>query len=429
MKKILIVNDGFPPHSWGGANTIVYLHAKELQIRGYEVRVFTTTQDTKAPTGWGEYEGVPVFVAYTNYHPRWAAYRSLRNPQVLPAFERELRRFAPEVVHFHNIHNFISYRAIAISKTCLPCLPDRQAAGRVFLTTHDVMSFAYQKLHNFIDYSSTTIPTSFNYHVAWWVNFKDARLRFNPFRNLIIRKYFKKVGRIFAVSEALGQALADNGIKGNVSVVHNGIDIEQFQHPFDEHALRAQLNLENKKILLFVGRFTPDKGRDVTLRAFAAAAKSEPEARLLVVGFDPTRTSEPVMEKLIDELRVREKIVFVPAVLYSEMYKYYHIADIVIVPSIIFDSFPTANLEAMAAGRPVVATCFGGSREAVEDSVTGYVVNPLDVENLAQKILFLLQHPGEAEAMGTRGRIEVQKLFSVKQMVDGYEAQYRLANG
>jgi glycosyltransferase involved in cell wall biosynthesis len=332
-------------------------------------------------------------------------------------FEEALKGFAPDVVHFHNIHHYFSYRAIAISKSCIP-------AVMVFLTAHDVMSFAYQKLHNFIDYSSTSIPTSFNYHVPWWVNFKDARLRFNPFRNFFIRNYLKQADQIFAVSGALKQALADNGIAGNVSVVHNGIDVESFRQPFDESALRAQMSLVDKKVILFVGRFTPDKGRDVTLAALAETIKTVPSALLLVVGFDAKSQREPVMERLIDELGVREKIVFVPAVLYPEMYKYYRIADVVIVPSIIFDSFPTANLEAMASGKPVVATCFGGSRESVEDGVTGFIVNPIDVNTMASKISSVLVANALASRMGAAGNARAMLKFSLSQQVERYETWY-----
>ncbi|MDO8548061.1 MAG: glycosyltransferase family 4 protein, partial [bacterium] len=99
-------------------------------------------------------------------------------------------------------------------------------------------------------------------------------------------------------------------------------------------------------------------------------------------------------------------------------------ADVVVVPSIILDSFPTVNLDAMASKKPVVATCFGGSPEAVEDGVTGFIVNPLNIENLAQKILFLLEHREEARAMGERGYERVKKHFTLAHMLKAYCAYY-----
>lgn len=414
MKKILIVNDGFPPHSWGGANTIALLHAKGLVAAGYNVRVLTTTQE-KAKAGDYEFEGLHVHACYTSYHYRWWAYKSLSNPEATAAFKKELGSFAPAIVHFHNIHQYFSYASITIAK---------KSGAKVFLTTHDVMSFAYQKLHHFIDYSSTSIPPTFNYHVPWWVNALDARKRFNPFRNLIIRKYLRQVDRIFAVSNALKQALSDNGIVGNVTVVHNGIDVATFEQPFDEPALRESLGLRGAKVLLFVGRFSLDKGRDVTIKALAEVIQSEPNAKLLVVGFDPKIQPDPSLERLIDELGVWENIVFVGSVMYSEIFKYYRIADCVVAPSIIFDSFPTVNLEAMAAGKPVVATCFGGSREVVIDNETGFIVNPIDTEAFAGNVIHVLRDPVLAQALGKRGKEHVVRQFSLAQQLAKYEQFY-----
>jgi glycosyltransferase involved in cell wall biosynthesis len=98
----------------------------------------------------------------------------------------------------------------------------------------------------------------------------------------------------------------------------------------------------------------------------------------------------------------------------------------VVVPSIIFDSFPTVNLEAMAAGKPIVATCFGGSREAVVGGKTGYIVNPLNIEDLAQKMLYLLQNSQEANAMGERGKNTVREHFTALHMLDAYCSYYKL---
>lgn len=371
--KVLIVNDGFPPHSWGGANTIAYLHAKSLRERGFDVRVFSTE---------------------AHYHPRWWAYRSLYNPPVLKEFKRAVREFCPDIVHFHNIHHYISYHAIVIAK---------RSEAKVFLTAHDVMSFAYRKMR----------PGQ--YRVSWWQNFKDARMRYNPLRNFIIRQYLKKVDQIFAVSEALKQALAANGIASNVSVVHNGIDIPTSKTTDTVHPPTA----------LFVGRFTPDKGRDVLLKAFAVVSKTIPDARLLVVGFDSKKQEEPAMERLIDELDLRDKIIFIPSVPHNEIYKQYEKSDCVVVPSIIFDSFPTVNLEAMAAGKPVIVTCFGGSREAVEDGITGFIVDPRKTEELAKKILWILQNPTEALAMGARGSKRLEEHFVLEHMIGGYLRAYQ----
>ena len=139
MKKILIVNDHFPPRAGGGANMIAFFHAKGLLARGYDVRVFTTTQDPSVPLGWSEYQGLKVCTFYTAYDMRWWGYKSVYNGQLIKKFAQEIRKVQPNVVHFHNIQNCFSYAAIACAKRMGP-------KSKLFLTAHDTMSVAYDKL-------------------------------------------------------------------------------------------------------------------------------------------------------------------------------------------------------------------------------------------------------------------------------------------
>ncbi|MDP7069597.1 MAG: glycosyltransferase family 4 protein, partial [Candidatus Peribacteraceae bacterium] len=81
---------------------------------------------------------------------------------------------------------------------------------------------------------------------------------------------------------------------------------------------------------------------------------------------------------------------------------------------------PTMNLEAMAAGKPVVATCFGGSSEIVEDGETGFVVNPRDIDNLVQALGTILKDEKKAKEMGDKGREIIKESFSVEKQVEGY---------
>ena len=72
----------------------------------------------------------------------------------------------------------------------------------------------------------------------------------------------------------------------------------------------------------------------------------------------------------------------------------------------------------MAAGRPVIGTCFGGTPEVVADNETGYIVNPYNEEELIRKVIELLQDPEKAAAFGGAGRERVEKLFSIEDQVE-----------
>ena len=87
----------------------------------------------------------------------------------------------------------------------------------------------------------------------------------------------------------------------------------------------------------------------------------------------------------------------------EELAAAYQLADIVTVPSIYLDAVPMINIEAMAAGKPLVSTCYGGSPEFVEDGKTGYIVNPFDTEAYAERLAQLLTDPELAQQMGAAG--------------------------
>jgi glycosyltransferase involved in cell wall biosynthesis len=81
-------------------------------------------------------------------------------------------------------------------------------------------------------------------------------------------------------------------------------------------------------------------------------------------------------------------------------------------------------MESMAAGKPVVATNVGGSKEMVSDGITGYLVPPADSQAMANAIISLLQNLDKAMAMGSAGREVVKEKFTVETMVKKYEELY-----
>jgi glycosyltransferase involved in cell wall biosynthesis len=93
------------------------------------------------------------------------------------------------------------------------------------------------------------------------------------------------------------------------------------------------------------------------------------------------------------------------------------------------EPFGRVVVEAMLAGRPVVATAAGGVLDIVEDRVTGLTVPPKDPAAMAGAIQYLLQHPVAARAMGQRARQEASKRFSVKQHADGVQCLYQTILG
>ena len=101
-------------------------------------------------------------------------------------------------------------------------------------------------------------------------------------------------------------------------------------------------------------------------------------------------------------------------------------SDVVLTPSLIFDSFPTGNLEAALYKKPVVATCFGGSKEFVIDGKTGFVVNPYDKETLVSKIVDLLSAKNKADSFGQAAFERLKNNFSLSRQAETLLQYYKL---
>ena len=127
---------------------------------------------------------------------------------------------------------------------------------------------------------------------------------------------------------------------------------------------------------------------------------------------------------LAKTLGIEDKLVFTNWLSKEEMLIAYQICDVVVVPSIYLDPFPTVNLEAMASGLPVVGTCFGGTKELVLDNQTGFIVNPLNVDQLAEKILTLLKDGSLAKKFGEAGKRRINDYFTLTQQVKKIEKYY-----
>jgi glycosyltransferase involved in cell wall biosynthesis len=411
--KILVLSDDFPPQSFGGAGIVAFTLAKEMQQRGHEILIVTTVRDKK-DEGRIEHEGLHIERIASSYNPLFQAYISLWNPQPVRRVRKILAEFKPEVVHAHNIHAHLSYRALVEAK---------HSGARVILTCHDVMSFHFGKFTEFIDNRSLDVPDSFRYKISPWRQARAYRLRYNPFRNIYIRHVLRRyVDHVVAVSHSLQAAMTANGI-GRVEMIHNGIDTANWQiAPWQTEAVKAELGLAGQKVALFSGRLEGAKGGWNIIRAFEIMAREMPEARLLVLA-----QIASAKEKMAyaEKNGFGGQIVFAGWRTGAALREAYSAADVVVNPSICLDTFGLVNIEAMALKKPVVATCFGGSPEIVLDGQTGYIVNPHDVATMVRKISELLANNEKANRFGQAGYERAVKEFSIKKQADAYEAVYR----
>lgn len=397
--KILFLSDDFPPQSFGGAGISTCDLALGMKKAGHDVFVITTCRK-ESEAGELNYHDIKVFKIASDYPERWRAYVSLYNRPVVKKVEELLKIIRPGVVHANNIHLHLSYHSLKVAKRYVKV---------VVWTARDTMAFNYGKLQTkrYLD--------NLDAHLSWVDNLKQAKKRWNPFRNFFIKRYLGYVDKLFAVSGALKKALEQNGIK-NVGVMHTGADVSEWQVSQDAvTSFKAKRGLEEKKVIFFGGRLSASKGSRVALEVIEKVSQELSDVVLLVAGTRSGMKDEPYLK-------------FTGWIEREEIKIAYAVADVVLVPSLYLDPFPRVVLEAMVSGKPVVGTCYGGAPEIIEDGVTGYVVNPFDTKKMAEKIIDLLKNHDKAEKFGQAGLERVKTSFNlddkIAKHIGIYEALY-----
>lgn len=182
---------------------------------------------------------------------------------------------------------------------------------------------------------------------------------------------------------------------------------------------RATLGLPEGPLVLCLGQLEDVKGHRHLLEAWVAVRRSRPEARLVLVGDGPRRSR---LEAQARRLGLADSLAFLGFRAPSD--PYVAACDVLVQPSLT-EGMPNAVLEAMARGRPVVASGVGGLLELVKDGETGLLVPPGEPEPLAAALLRLLGDLAFRASLGEAGRRRVEAHFSVEAMTRATEAVYR----
>jgi len=241
-------------------------------------------------------------------------------------------------------------------------------------------------------------------------------------RRLLNRLSGRLPDRIICVSQQVADFAAQEiGLPpAQLTVIRNGIDMDQFTDLPDQQLARAAFGLPTQgRIMAAIGRPRPVKGFSYLLEAFAQIAADQPDLYLLFVGDGPDKRP---LQAAAQQLPGANGVIFlgdqqgIPRLLAA--------LDLLVLPSL-WEGLPNIVLEAMAAGLPVVATAVGGTPELVIDGETGLLVPPHDPAALAQAILTLLRDPDLARRLGENGRQRVANQFTIQQMVQQTEALYQ----
>ncbi|MGB5845607.1 MAG: glycosyltransferase [Anaerolineales bacterium] len=373
--RIGMMADAYKPHISGITNVIA-LSKQFLEKAGYEVYVFTF--------GGGDYiddepniiraRGVPLVDTGLYFSARLSS-----------ESQKILRKM--DIIHVH--HPFTSGQlALRYCRS--------QGIPLVFTnhTRYDLYAQAYLPM----------VPD------AWG----------DTFLRTYMPSFCKACDLVIAPSAGLKDVLINLGVKAQIDVIPNGVDVHPFQS-VERPIPRRELGFDEDDILLtYMGRVGPEKNLPFLLRAFAGIAKSYDNVALLIIGDGPER------ENLEDRVRVmgmNDRIKFTGMIPYQDLPGYLTAADVFVTASVT-EVHPLSVIEAMASGLPVVGIQSPGVGDIVEDGVTGFLAPEEDLAVFTAKISRIITDRETLGKMSQKAK-EISLNFAIENttrtMIDRYQ--------
>lgn len=239
------------------------------------------------------------------------------------------------------------------------------------------------------------------------------------------RQVYRLAHSVITNAEAVRKQLIREDVPPEkVITVYNGLDMKRVAPPsrLEREAVLTMLNLPNQPERLFVTIVAnvqhAVKDHATFLRAAARVHKAVPKASFVIAGEGRLLNH---LRKLAKDLGIGSDTRFIG--------RCQHVAELLSISNVCVlsstaEGFSNSILEYMAAARPVVVTDVGGAREAVRDGETGFIVPAGDHENMAARIVTLLDDPERAQMMGERGRLIIEEKFSCSAQVERTTALY-----
>jgi glycosyltransferase involved in cell wall biosynthesis len=236
-----------------------------------------------------------------------------------------------------------------------------------------------------------------------------------PSQRRIEQWLWRFADRIVTNAVAIKEGLIQAGVPAaKVVVIKNGIQCGTIPEPLEKGSMQTS-------VVGMVANFRHQKDHLTFLKAALVIAAKRPEVRFFLVGSGPCEQS---VRESSEARELGERIRFCGNLLGNALEKFVQSLTISVLCSHGNEGLPNVVLEAMEAGKPVVATDVGGTRDAVKDGITGFLIPPRCPDVLAEKVLWLLDHPETARKMGSLGRQEVENNFGLDRMRRAFRDLY-----
>ena len=384
--KILIVNKFF--YLKGGAERVFFQEREFLINNGIKVIDFSMHDPRNFLSEYSSY-----FVSHIDYHAANGfrdkvknALKFIHSPEAVRKIRALIQKEKPDLAHLHNIYHQLTPSIIH---------PLKEHGVKVVLTLHDGKLICPTYLMLDRELKPCLECRGRYFYKPFFKNCANSRLQ-----SLLLmveaywHKFFKsydKVDLFISPSRFLAEVVSQRIPREKIMVLRNGIDLEEYRPTYEDGGY-----------VLYFGRLSREKGVETLLKAHREVAGEIP---LKIVGTGPIEA----------ELKAKyPKAEFLGYRAGEELKSLVARASFVVVPSECYENCPMTVLEAMALGKPIIASRIGGIPELVEDGKTGLFFEAGNVEELKEKMLSLWRDRELRDEMGRAAREKAEREFSLE---------------
>jgi len=232
--------------------------------------------------------------------------------------------------------------------------------------------------------------------------------------DLLVRRVVEVADAVIVASHAIYDEVARLiNDKEKIHLIPHGVDLERFKPDLNANDLRESLGGKDKLIVFTAKAFEPVYGLEYLILAAGIVAKLRNDVIFVIAGDGSQR---PYYLNLVRRLGIEQYVIFPGRLPRNEVPYYYVASDIVVVPSL-QESWGLVATEAMACGRPVIASRVGGLIDQVIDGVNGFLVLPRDPEAIAKKILYFAENREEVMKMGKNARRIAEERYDISKRI------------
>jgi glycosyltransferase involved in cell wall biosynthesis len=240
------------------------------------------------------------------------------------------------------------------------------------------------------------------------------------------RLFLKKADKIICVSKYVRNMLFQT-LKINKSKLATLYNIPEY-HTFEitsasQTTLKQDLGLSEKDFVVgYVGRITFEKGIEHLIKAFVNIVKTTNQIKLVIAG-DGNKKTE--LQELVKELKLNKYVIFAGFIAHEHIPSFYELCDIIVLPSVWNEPLSRVLLEAFHFSKPVIATKTGGTPELIKDGENGLLVEPKNVDQIADKILFLYKNPDACKRIQENAKNYSNKNLNSRILTEKFLTMYK----